>query len=101
MLRFLVIAWPPVFARPQLVEIVLDSWRFLQRERDVRMFGYVIMENHLHMHANPIRRGYVDDALHWRYSSARNYAGMNGLIETTRTETCVFMAGPFWQDFSG
>jgi len=43
-----IVAWLPVFARPPLVEIVLDSWRFLQRDRGVRIFGYVVMENHLH-----------------------------------------------------
>jgi hypothetical protein len=32
-------------------------------------------------HNNPIRRGYVDEARHWRYSSARNYEGGKGLIE--------------------
>jgi hypothetical protein len=31
-------------------------------------------------HNNPLRRGYVDDMLHWRYSSARNYAGQAGLL---------------------
>ena len=152
-----VVAWLPVFAYPQLVEIVLESWRFLQRERGVRIFGYVILENHLHwiasaeklseyvgrfksysarriidelaqrrfstlleelrffklqhkidqeyqlwqegshpqqiqneemmrqkleyMHANPVQRGYVDDPIHWRYSSARTYAGRGGLID--------------------
>jgi hypothetical protein len=30
---------------------------------------------------NPLARGYVDDPLHWRYSSARNYAGLPGLID--------------------
>ena len=29
---------------------------------------------------NPAKRGYVDQAVHWRYSSARNYAGENGLL---------------------
>ena len=33
-----------------------------------------------YIHANPIRRGYVDDAIHWRYSSARDYAGRAGLL---------------------
>jgi REP element-mobilizing transposase RayT len=33
-----------------------------------------------YIHENPVRRGYVDDPLHWRYSSARNYAGLEGLI---------------------
>jgi putative transposase len=151
------VAWLPVFTQPRLVEIVFDSWRFLQRERGVQLFGYVILENHLHwiargdglasqvgrfksyvarriidemaargfetmlqelhyfklrhktdqthqlwqegshpqqiqndemmlqkldyIHNNPVRRGYVDDPTHWRYSSARNYAGMPGLID--------------------
>jgi REP element-mobilizing transposase RayT len=43
-----IVAWLPVFAYPRFVEIVLESWRFLQRERGVRIFGFVIMENHLH-----------------------------------------------------
>ncbi|HZY10660.1 MAG TPA: transposase [Bacteroidota bacterium] len=34
-----------------------------------------------YIHNNPVRRGYVDDPCHWRYSSARNYAGEKGLIE--------------------
>ena len=33
-----------------------------------------------YLHNNPVKRGYVDDPLHWRYSSARNYAGQSGLI---------------------
>jgi putative transposase len=156
-----VVAWLPTFANPPLVEIILDSWRFMQRERGIQIFGYVIMENHLHwiasakdspeelseqvgrfksytarriidelekrgyatlleelryfklghktdqnyqlwqegshpqqidndemmlqkleyMHYNPIWRGYVDDPVHWRYSSARNYAGVKGPID--------------------
>ena len=155
-----VVAWLPVFAYPHFVDIVLDSWRFLQRERGIRIFGYVVLENHVHWiavgpnlskhvghfksytarsiideldqrgfiamleqlhyfklrhkidqeyqlwqegshpkqirseamliqkleytHANPVRRGYVDDPVHWRYSSARNYAGLQGLIEVER-----------------
>jgi hypothetical protein len=31
-------------------------------------------------HLNPVKRGFVDEAVHWRYSSARNYAGMEGLL---------------------
>jgi hypothetical protein len=27
-----------------------------------------------YIHQNPVKRGYVDDPLHWRYFSARNYA---------------------------
>ena len=34
-----------------------------------------------YMHYNPAKRGYVDDPIHWRYSSARNYAEQEGLLE--------------------
>ena len=34
-----------------------------------------------YIHDNPVKRGYVDQQVHWRYSSARNYAGMPGLID--------------------
>jgi hypothetical protein len=34
-----------------------------------------------YIHMNPVNRGFVDDPLHWRWSSARNYAGQKGLIE--------------------
>jgi len=37
-----------------------------------------------YIHYNPVKRGYVDDPVHWRYSSARNYAGNSGLIEIYR-----------------
>ena len=36
-----------------------------------------------YIHQNPVKRGYVDDASHWRYSSARNYAGEEGLLEVS------------------
>jgi REP element-mobilizing transposase RayT len=152
-----VVAWLPVFSQPCFTEVIYDSWRFLQREREITILAYVILENHLHWiavgpqlgkrvgefksytattilqrmkekrymtllqelsydklrhkvdqtyqlwqegshpqclesievlrqkidytHSNPMRRGYVDDPLHWRYSSAGNYAGQAGLIE--------------------
>ena len=34
-----------------------------------------------YMHNNPVERGYVDEPAHWRYSSARNYLGLPGLIQ--------------------
>ena len=152
-----VVNWLPIFTRPDAVQIVLDSLRHLQAADDLTLFGFVIMENHLHviasaarlshaigrfksftarkiidllidkgekgilrqlsyaklphkmdreyqmwqegshpvllsgddmmrqrleyMHNNPVRRGYVDDPVHWRYSSARNYAGREGVLE--------------------
>lgn len=152
-----IVGWLPVFTRPEAVEIVYDSWRYLQQNHALEIYGYVILENHLHLiakaddlsdvmkkcksftarsliellerrsasdllrqlrahkllyktqseyqvwqegshpqqiqsaemmwqkleyvHNNPIARGYVDEAVHWRYSSARNYARLPGLID--------------------
>jgi putative transposase len=35
------------------------------------------------MHNNPVKRGYVDEPAHWRYSSARNYAVLPGAFEVS------------------
>jgi REP element-mobilizing transposase RayT len=39
-----------------------------------------------YIHDNPVKRGYVDLPEHWRYSSVRNYLGMEGLIPVTLYE---------------
>ena len=36
-----------------------------------------------YIHDNPVKRGYVSDPIHWRYSSARNYARIEGLVSVT------------------
>jgi len=44
--------------------------------------GAAVIEQTIdYIHTNPVKRGYVDDTRHWRYSSARNYAREQGLIE--------------------
>jgi REP element-mobilizing transposase RayT len=151
-----VLHWIPVFTRPDTVDILFNSFRYLAGE-GLSIYAYVILENHLHLiaqskqldhdiarfksftsrqllawlqekkaktlldqlafykkahkgdrtyqfwqegvhpelvqgedmmrqkvdyiHQNPVKRGYVDEAEHWRYSSARNYAGNTGLLE--------------------
>jgi len=37
-----------------------------------------------YIHNNPVKRGYVDDPVHWCYSSARNYAGLEGIIDVCK-----------------
>jgi putative transposase len=41
--------WLPVFTRPETVEVLLESWRYLQANHAFRLHGYVILENHLHL----------------------------------------------------
>jgi putative transposase len=40
----------------------------------------MMMQKLDYIHNNPVKRGYVDEPTHWRYSSARNYAGMTSLF---------------------
>lgn len=148
--------WIPLFTRPATVQVILNALTYRQNHRQLKVFAYVILENHIHLlaqsknlqkkissfkswtaqqliqvlnqqgsnrilqqlafhkkthkkdryhqvseegshpqqiiseemmlqkieyiHHNPVERGYVDEAVHWRYSSARNYAGLDGLL---------------------
>jgi REP element-mobilizing transposase RayT len=44
-----IVGWLPVFTRPESVQIVLDSWKFLHEHERMSIMGYVILENHLHV----------------------------------------------------
>jgi REP element-mobilizing transposase RayT len=44
-----VVGWLPVFTRPETVQFLYDSWRFLQDSGRLTIYGYVILENHLHL----------------------------------------------------
>jgi len=152
-----VLHWIPLFTRPESVEILINSFKHLQQSDNLKIYSFVILENHLHLvassdniattikkfksftakellkllqknnittvleqlafykkahkkettyqvwqegmqpkliqdekimiqkieyiHNNPVKRGYVDEAQHWRYSSARVYEGSEGMIE--------------------
>ncbi|MDZ7683236.1 MAG: hypothetical protein U5J63_16400 [Fodinibius sp.] len=39
----------PLFGIPKAANIVLDSLQFLQDEKGLCLFAYVIMENHIHL----------------------------------------------------
>ena len=155
-----VLNWLPIFTRKESADILIDSLKYLQKEENLKLYAYVILENHIHLiaqsddigrsirhfksftakallrllqkenaetllkqfrfykkahkrdrtyqiwqegyhpkliqsdammidkiryiHENPIKRGYVEEARHWRYSSARDYEGMTGLIEVEK-----------------
>tara|TARA_R100000908_G_scaffold45503_4_gene21733 strand:- start:25725 stop:26441 length:717 start_codon:yes stop_codon:yes gene_type:complete len=49
-----------------------------------QLFTYKMVAQKMdYIHFNPVKRGYVDEPSHWRYSSARNYDGRAGLIPIT------------------
>jgi hypothetical protein len=37
-----VVGWLPVFTRPETVQILLDSWQFLQDQDRLTLLGYVV-----------------------------------------------------------
>ena len=152
-----ILHWIPIFTRPETVKVILDSLKYLQKDVSLKVYAFVILENHLHLivqsedvskdmarfksytarniidylkqnkaksileqlkfykkahktdrdfqlwqegmqpkqiqnadmmrekinyiHNNPVKRGYVDEPRHWRYSSARIYEGCQGLID--------------------
>ncbi len=43
-----VVGWLPVFTRRETVQILLDSWQFLQDQNRMVLLGYVVLENHIH-----------------------------------------------------
>lgn len=47
-----VVRWLPAFSHPYLAEIVLDSLAFLQKQKRIVLYAYVILENHLHLIAS-------------------------------------------------
>ena len=50
-----VVEWLPVFTRPDAVQLLLESWAHLRANEGLRLFGYVILENHLHFVAQAPR----------------------------------------------
>jgi putative transposase len=44
--------WLPVFTKPETVEIILESWRYLIKNDSFTLYAFVILENHLHLVAS-------------------------------------------------
>lgn len=53
-----------------------------QDNRPIELFDNEIMQQKLdYIHNNPVEGGFVDSPEDWRWSSARDYAGLKGLLE--------------------
>lgn len=44
-----ILHWLSIFTRKESVDIILNSLRFLQKQDNLKLHAYVILENHLHM----------------------------------------------------
>jgi len=90
----------PVFAHPSLMYILLDVLEFLQKNERLRIYAYVIMENHIHLIASSpaLARGIVDFKSFTTgsvvsYLEAKNARGILAQLERFRVNGTV----PLWQ----
>ena len=48
-ISFAVVYWIDLFIRNEYKEIMLESWRYCQQEKDLEIYGWCIMTSHVHM----------------------------------------------------
>ena len=59
----------------------INKKKSYQNNKPIEIWSLKVFEQKLdYIHQNPVKRGFVDEAVHWRYSSARNYLGYVGLL---------------------
>ncbi|MEN6522067.1 MAG: hypothetical protein ABFD46_13070 [Armatimonadota bacterium] len=68
----------PVFRSRTACITVLDTLDKCRRVTNVKLLGYVLMLAYIHQ--NPIRRGLIDQAEDWGFSSAAWYTGGESII---------------------
>ena len=73
-----VVGWLPVFTRPETVQLWQEGSQPKMIETEA-----MLRQKLEYIHDNPVKRGYVSDPTHWRYSSARNYAQIESLVAVT------------------
>lgn len=50
-----VVEWLPVFTRREAVQILLETWAYQRAHNGLQLYGYVILENHVHFVAQAPR----------------------------------------------
>ena len=59
-----------------------DFQLWQQHNHPIELSDNKMIETRLdYIHQNPVKAGFVDECFHWKYSSARDYAGEQGLLE--------------------
>ena len=47
-----ILHWIPIFTSKDSVRIVIDSLKYIQKEDKLKIYAYVILENHMHLVAS-------------------------------------------------
>jgi len=74
-----ILHWLPLFTRQESVAIIIDSIKFLQNKDNLKLYAYVILENHLHMLLS-------SDDLHKSMQSFKQYTAKQLLPRSTSPE---------------
>ncbi len=48
-ISFAVINWIDLFVRKEYKEILIESWKYCQKEKDLEIYSWCIMSSHVHM----------------------------------------------------
>ncbi|MFA0961030.1 transposase [Roseivirga sp. BDSF3-8] len=48
-ISFAVLYWIDLFIRKEYKDIILESWEYCQKEKDLEIHGWCIMSSHIHM----------------------------------------------------
>ncbi len=48
-ISFAVVYWIDLFIRKEYKEIVIESWKYCQKEKDLEIYSWCIMSSHVHM----------------------------------------------------
>jgi putative transposase len=71
--------WVDVFTRPLYADILLDSFRFAQKERGMHFYGWVLMPNHFHAMLSCDAPYELSNVLRdmKKFSSSQTYTGLS------------------------
>lgn len=48
-ISFAVVYWIDLFIRKEYKDILIDSWKYCQKEKDLEIYGWCIVSSHVHM----------------------------------------------------
>ncbi|MBN2174986.1 MAG: transposase [Bacteroidales bacterium] len=58
-----------------------------QHNKPIELWSNHVIDQKLdYIHNNPVEAGFVDDPVHWKYSSARDYAGIKSYVNIVLIE---------------
>ena len=89
---YAVVNWIDLFTRNIYRDIMLDSWRYCQKEKGLEIYSWVIMTNHIHMIIGSVKEK-IDDIMRdmKKYTSSQLRKAIENNPEESRREWMLKM----------